>query len=142
MQGHERIKRLSNLMKNMATSNHITIVSTVEYRKLGIDEKPSNVSIAESKSLQYDATVIIHLYNDLHHKDEDSALLVHHDENGQALPRIWCKFGKNKVSGYEGREFLDLYGYAGQYRSVDLELAKKELAERMQLLKENRPSSF
>ncbi len=135
--GHERIKRLSNLMKNMTVANHITIVSTVEYRKLAVGERPTNLAIAESRALQYDASVIIHLYNDLHHSDEDSAILIHEDEEGKVLPRIWVKFGKNKVSGYEGREFLDLYGYSGQYRSVQLESAIQDQKDRKAFLQEN-----
>ena len=137
MQGHERIKRLSNLMKNMTVANHITIVSTVEYRKLALGEKPSNLAIAESRALAYDASAIIHLHNDLHYSNEDEAELLHYDDSGKALPRIWCKFGKNKISGYEGRDFLDLFGGAGQYRAVDLDTAIKELKERMEFLKEN-----
>jgi DNA primase catalytic core len=137
LQGHERVKRLSNLMKNMTVANHITIVSTVEYRKLAPGERPTNLAIAESRALAYDASAIIHLHNDLHHNDEDTAVLIHYDNDGNILPRIWVKFGKNKISGFEGREFLDLYGYAGQYRAVDLEVAKKEQAERLEFLREN-----
>jgi DNA primase catalytic core len=137
LQGHERIKRLSNLMKNMTVANHITIISTVEYRKLAAGERPTNLAIAESRALQYDASVIIHLYNDLHHTDEDSAILVHEDSDGNVLPRIWVKFGKNKVSGFEGREFLDLYGYAGQYRAVELNTAIQDQRDRKAFLAEN-----
>jgi hypothetical protein len=53
------------------------------------------------------------------------------------MPRIWCKFGKNKVSGYEGREFLDLYPSSATYRSVDLEQAIREQKERKAFLKSN-----
>lgn len=137
IQGHERIKRLSNLLKNMTVANHITIVSTVEYRKLVQGEKPTNLVIAESRALAYDATAIIHLHNELHHTDEDSCVLVHQDEEGNILPRIWVKFGKNKISGFEGREFVDLFGYAGQMRAVDVEVAIKDQKERMAFLKEN-----
>jgi hypothetical protein len=132
-----RVKRLSNIMKNITTANHVTVVATVEYRKLGKDEKPSNWALAESRSLAYDSTAIIHLYNDLHHKGEDEAKLVHKNEAGDILPRVIAKFGKNKISGYEGRVFLDLYGYAGTARAVDTETAMKELAERKEFLKEN-----
>ena len=138
--GHERVKRLSNHMKNMTVSNHITIVSTVEYRKLQAGEKPTNLAIAESRSLAYDSTVICHLHNDMHHVGEKSAVLVHRDEQGNVLPRIWCKFGKNKVSGFEGREFLDLYPSNARMRSVQLELAEQEQRERMAFLKENQES--
>jgi hypothetical protein len=84
------------------------------------------MDLAESRSLDYDAQVILHLYNELHFKGENESILIHRDKDGMVLPRLWCKFGKNKVSGWEGREFLDLFGYAGQCRSVDLDVAIKE----------------
>jgi hypothetical protein len=135
--GHERVKRLSNHMKNMTVANNITIVSTVEYRKLQQGEKPTNLAIAESRSLAYDATIICHLYNDVHHKGEKEAVLIHRTPNGNILPRIWCKFGKNKVSGYEGREFLDLYPSKARLKAVDLEIAEQDQRDRLAFLREN-----
>lgn len=135
--GAERTKRISNHVKNMTVSNRISIVATAEYKKLAPGEKPTNLAMAESRALQYDASAIIHLFNDLHHSSEEEAVLIHKDIDGQILPRIWCKFGKNKISGYEGREFLDLFGYAGQMKAVDLEMAMKEQKERIQFLKSN-----
>jgi len=134
--GHERIKRLSNHLKNMAVVNHMTIICTAEYRKLEAGEKPSNHALAESRSLSYDATAIIHLYNDLHEQGELDSCIVHLDEKGKVLPRIWCKFGKNKISGYEGRIFLDLYPAAAKFKPVNTDIAEQEQKERKQLLKE------
>jgi DNA primase catalytic core len=141
-QSNDRVKRLSNTLKNITTANHVTIVATVEYRKLGLNERPDNMALAESRSLAYDATAIIHLHNDLHHKGEEETRLLHVDEEGTILPRIWVKFGKNKISGFEGREFVDLYGYAGTARAVELDVALKEESERIEFLKENRPDRF
>jgi len=135
--GHERIKRLSNHMKNMTVANKITIISTVEYRKLQQGEKPTNLAIAESRSLAYDSNVIVHLYNDMHHKGEKESVLVHHTEDGRVLPRIWAKFGKNKVSGYEGREFLDLFPANARMKAVQLEIAEQDQRDRLAYLKEN-----
>jgi len=143
LKGHERVKRLSNHVKNMAVKNHITIICTAEYRKMFKDELPSNTAMAESRSLQYDATVIIHLYNEMHHKeDAEAATLVHINEEGEILPRIRVKFGKNKVSGYEGKEYVDLFGYAGQVKAVDKETAVREYKERVAFLKENEPNGL
>jgi len=126
LQGQERIKRLSNRVKNSATANKISIIAVAEYRKLLPGMEPDNDSLADSRSLSYDADVVIHLYNELHHKDEETAVLIHKDKYGSILPRIKCKFGKNKIAGYEGREFLDFYPASGQYRAVSLEAACKE----------------
>ena len=140
IQGHERVKRLSNHLKNMAVAHNITIISTVEYRKLQPGEKPTNLAIAESRSLAYDSNVILHLHNDMHHKGEKEAVLVHKNKEGDILPRIWCKFGKNKVSGYEGREFLDLYPANAKMCPVKLDIAEQEQRDRVTYLKQNRES--
>lgn len=135
--GHERIKRLSNHLKNMALTHHITIVSTVEYRKLQAGERPSNLAIAESRSLAYDADIIMHLHNDLHHKGENEAVLIHQDEKGNILPRIWCKFGKNKITGWTGREFMDLHPYSARFKPVETEEAEQDQRDRLAFIKEN-----
>jgi intein/homing endonuclease len=95
-----------------------------------------------SRSLQYDANIILHLTNDLHLSGENNATLLHYDAAGKALPRIRVKFGKNKVSGYEGREFLNLYPANAQLRSVDTEQAIQELKERVEYLKLNKPPKY
>jgi len=136
--GHERVKRLSNHIKNMAVSKHITVVSTVEYRKLQPGEKPTNLAIAESRSLAYDGDIIIHLYNDLHHTPANQCVLVHENEQGELLPRIWCKFGKNKVSGFEGRIFLDLFPSAAHMCPVDTKQAEEDQLARLEFIKESR----
>jgi hypothetical protein len=121
----------------MCLVNHITIISTVEYRKLQAGEKPTNQAIAESRSLAYDSDVIIHLYNDLHHSSKNECVLIHEDEDGTILPRIWCKFGKNKISGFEGRLFLDLFPSAAHMCPVDTKQAEQDQIERMEFIKES-----
>lgn len=138
--GHERVKRLSNHLKNMTVANNITVVATVEYRKLQQGEKPSNLALAESRSLAYDASVIIHLFNELHMEGEYKSVLVHEDDRGKILPRIWCKFGKNKVSGFEGRVFLDLFPSSASYRSVDTDQAEADQRNRLSFIKDNNES--
>lgn len=135
--GHEGVKRKSNHLKNLAVARHLAIIATVEYRKLQIGEMPTNLAIAESRSLAYDADTILHLHNDLHAKSEYEAILVHVDEQGRIMPRIHCKFGKNKISGFEGREFLDLHCFSGQMRGVDTAQAEADQIERMEWIEQN-----
>ena len=138
--GHERTKRLSNMLKNLTTTEHITVVATAEYTKLAHGDKPTNSSFAESRALQYDGDVLIHLYNDIHINDQDAILVHEHD--GNMLPRIWCKFGKNKISGFEGRLFLDLFPAAATLVGVDTDSAVQDQKARMEFLAENKVSKF
>jgi DNA primase catalytic core len=143
IQGHERVKRISNHVKNMTTAYHATIISTVEYTKIYDNAKPSNKNIADSRSIAYDASALIHLHNDIHTRENGAqdAILVH--QFGDALlPRIWCKFGKNKISGFEGREFLDLFPKWGTFRAVDTETAVRDQKQRLQFLRENKDNKI
>ena len=141
LNGHERTKRLCNHLKNTVTTHGITVVSTAEYRKLDPGQMGTNASLAETRSLAYDASVILHLYNELHMKPESESVLIHEHEDmfGQmkTLPRILVKFGKNKVSGFEGREFLDFYPAAATLKSIPLDIAVQDQKQRMAFLKDN-----
>jgi DNA primase catalytic core len=139
IQGHERVKRISNHVKNMATAYHSTIITTVEYKKRYEKTKPSNVDIADSRGIAYDANAILHLHNDIHSQENGAqdALLVH-EWDGELLPRIWVRFGKNKISGYEGREFIDLFPKNGLFRSVDLVAAERDQRARKQFMRDNK----
>jgi len=140
MRGHERTKRLSNYLKNMTTAHDVTVISTAEYRKLASGEMGGNTALAESRSLQYDATVILHLYNEMHQKPEEECVLVHEHEdifgNKKLLPRLQCKFGKNKVSGYIGHEYLNAYPANATLKGVPFDIAKQDCQTRRAFLKE------
>lgn len=130
--GHEKIRKTSNKLKEMTTRYDATIISTAEYRKLQPGETPDNAAISGSNALAYDANVILHLYNDLHTKGEEAAVLIHKNNN-KILPRVRCKFGKNKVAGYEDREFLDFFPASATMIPVDKEIALEE--QKIQLQK-------
>lgn len=136
MQGQERTKRLCNYIKSSCIANHATYICTAEYRKLGAGEKPSNNALAESRALRYDAEVLIHLYND-HHENGEYSSLVHYDECGNILPRIWCQIGKNKVCGTETTEYFNLFNGPAKMVHVEKEIAIKEFKEREEYLKTN-----
>lgn len=134
-QDSTRTKRLSNDLKEMCASDHITTIGTAEYKKLPAGVHPDNDALSQSKSLSYDSDVIIHLFNEHHFKGESAVYIHEYEEN--ILPRIRCKFGKNKISGYVGLEFLDLFPYHATLRATDLDQVREEKIVREQFLKEN-----
>jgi DNA primase catalytic core len=132
--GHERIKRISNHVKQMTTSYHATIISTVEYRKSQESNHiAGNQDIADSRAIEYDSSCVLHLHNDLHAR-KNNAILVHEWE-GEMLPRLIVDFGKNKISGYEGKEFLDFFPASARMFAVDKETTEKECRAREEFLK-------
>jgi len=139
LQGSDRVKKVSNYIKRLTTEYKATIISTVEYRKELVSNMPSNNSIADSRAIKYDSTVLVHIYNDAHTQDSgiQGSRLVH-EYNGELLPRVRCKFGKNKVSGFEGREFFDLFPRWGILKSIDKETALKDIKARKEFLRERK----
>jgi len=141
LQGSDRVKKVSNYIKNLTTEYKATIVSTVEYRKSYDNAMPSNDSIADSRAIKYDASAVLHLYNDAHTQDNGvSGSRMVHEYNDELLPRVRCKFGKNKISGYEDREFFDLFPRWGYMKSVDKEAALADIEARREFLKERKKS--
>lgn len=139
-QGQERVKAISNHVKNLSTAYGATLITTVEYKKIYDDSMPRNSDIADSRAIEYDSTCVLHLHNDVHVKGADKAVLVHEHE-GVNYPRVRVGFGKNKISGYEGREFLDFFPASGVMKAVDLETAEKDQLLRMGFLAEEKKNN-
>jgi hypothetical protein len=114
-----RFKAMSGKMKSLATKYHICIISTVEYPKLNQGQIPTNNNIGETAKIQYDANVILHLYNDLHEYG-DKATHFHPDIDGTKLPRLMVNFGKNKVSPYKGRQWYDFWPERANFKFADM----------------------
>lgn len=139
--GHERIKRISNHVKHLAAANDCTVITTVEYRKIYDAAVPTNADIFGSGSIEYDASAVLHLHNDIHVRGPEKATYVH-EWNGEILPRIRVDFGKNKISGYEGTEMLDFFPRSATMKAVDTETARKDYQARVQFLRERRTSTM
>jgi DNA primase catalytic core len=129
-----RFKTLSNHMKGVAVKYHIAVIATVEYVKLPPGIIPNNNNIAETRAIIYDASFIGHLYNDLHEMSR-SAICVHRTKDGDLLPRIRLGIGKNKITDFKDRVFLDFYPASGMFRCVATSIAEDEMVERRKLLK-------
>lgn len=136
-----RFKTLSNAVKNAATRMHACIIATAEYTKIPSGTVPQNNNLAETRALQFDANLICHIYNDLHETGSERALLVHEQRNkytemNELLPRIRFEVGKNKITAFKDRLFLDLYPESGVYRHVPQVQAIDDQKSRRRLLRE------
>lgn len=131
-----RFKALSNHMKETATRHHVCIVSTVEYTKLPPRTVPNNNNIAETRAIIYDASFIGHLYNDLHECGDENIAVCRHEHNGEILPRIALGIGKNKITDFKGRIFLDMFPSSGIFRAVPTLVGEEEMRQRMAELRQ------
>jgi DNA primase catalytic core len=125
-----RFKGLSNRVKDTATRHHVCIVATVEYTKLPPGVIPHNGNIAETRALMYDANFIGHLYNDVHERGQ-GAICMHRHEN-QVLPRLRLGIGKNKITEFKGRVFLDFFPASGMFKYIPSDTAEDDMRQRMQ----------
>lgn len=125
-----RFKNLSNATKDLAKREGIGIWATMEYNKATGQERPTNNSIAESIAMEYDANIIIHVYNELHNKRDDAELyFMRVDAEGRRYraPRIELIFGKNKVSSFKGRLYFDFYTEQSRYVPVAASVVEADM---------------
>ena len=98
-------------MKNLATKHHISIITTIEYRKTQVGRKAANEDISETKQIEYDANIIAHLHNEVHEKGDD-AVKFHTglvEGNPVRMPIIELNIGKNKVSGFKNKLWFEFH---------------------------------
>lgn len=126
-----RFKKLSTATKDIAKEFEIPIWATMEYNKAGTwDGKPTNNSIAESIAMEYDANVIIHVYNELHVKREEADVFFRRKDkydNMYAAPRIELIFGKNKINEFKGSLFMDFYAEQSKFEAVPTSVAIQDM---------------
>lgn len=119
--GREKFQTLSHEMKAMVVEFNATIVSTVEYTKMPMNERPNNNNIAESNSLVYDSNLIMHGWNELHGLRE-KALAYHIDEHGYKRPIVVWGVGKNKIASFKG----DIYTRSWPEKAFFVEITEQE----------------
>jgi DNA primase catalytic core len=136
-----RFKKLSNATKDMAKKYDIPVWCTMEYNKTVGTGRPTNNSISESIAMEYDANLIMHLYNDLHVKnqlgEDPEVYFTRNDGNGNIIksPRIEAIIGKNKLNSFKGSLYFDFYADQSRMHPVsaiqvrqDIDTAKKRAA--------------
>lgn len=123
--GAEKARALSDLAKRIAVINDATVIATVEYTKMEAGVRPNNQNIADSRGFVYDCNAILHLYNDLHERGDMAKVFFMHE--GIKHPRIEVIFGKNKISSYKGKAYLDFYAGSSILKNVPLEVAEEHL---------------
>ncbi len=135
----DRVGRQIKYGKRICEINKALGIFTAEYRKLSDPGKAgTDDDLADSRALSYAPHLTLHLFNDLDHKGDEKAILVHR-YNGSIMPRVALNIGKNKITSAKGnnRLALDFYPAAALFETVPLEQAKRdekarktELAER------------
>lgn len=125
---NERLAATTREFKRILQRHRCTAITTVEYTKLPPAVRPSNHNIYGSVQFEYEADVIIHLYNQLHGLGAD-ATLYHFGANGQQLPTVELIFGKNKINDFKGIHYLDMHPEQGRYTWISpMEVERRRAA--------------
>lgn len=143
--GHDdsrvKTKSISALMKSYTTKYNITNICTVEMTKDGMYEKPTDArTISEAAGLQFDANLIIYLWNEINTKREAADLvfegteLSYFPESGYVhkpviKPIIEALILKNKLSAYKGSLYFRFHPELAIYDDFPIAEAKRLLAK-------------
>lgn len=135
-----RFKQMSEAVKNITLRHHCCFIASVEYTKLAPGIKPTNYNVAESGQIEYDASAIIHLYNDVA-DNPHSFTVCHEDINWESrkcyLPRVELMVGKNKISEVKKSFFLDFWPASSDFRSIDQKIVLKQAKEMKETKRDN-----
>lgn len=128
-----RFKQMSEAVKSITLRHRCCVVSSIEYTKLPPGVKPTNHNIGESGQIEYDASAIIHIYNEVADKPTEYTV-CHQDTNWQGemqdLPRNEFIIGKNKVSEIKKSFFLDFWPASSDFRNVNQQKVLEEAKDR------------
>ena len=106
-------------LKNLSKQLNIPIWMIAEYHKLQPGTRPTNNHLAETVKLEYEADVIMHLYNELH----DLGIEAKHyfNYNGKKMPIVEAIFGKNKINDFKDTVWMKFYPEFGRHETVTRE---------------------
>ena len=106
-------------LKNLSKQLNIPIWMIAEYHKLQPGTRPTNNHLAETVKLEYEADVIMHLYNELH--DLGIEAKHHFNYGGKKMPIVEAIFGKNKINDFKDTVWMKFYPEFGRHETVTRE---------------------
>jgi DNA primase catalytic core len=126
-QAHLAWKEYSGQLKQESVTSACSIGGTLEYNsdktKRGKDNRPTNESLAETRSFRYDTNFLLHLYNHMHYFAVDSpwyhTTKYNWEDRPIKMPTIEGIIGKNKISGDKTTHYLDFYPDQSYFKYVE-----------------------
>jgi len=115
---HNRLRETSAAFKRILKQNQVMGIMTQEYTKLKPDTKPCYNDLKGSSGIPHDANIIMHLYNDMHARQQNTEFF-HLDKDGNKLPTVEWIFEKSKVNKFKGRSlYIDMIPHKAQFQIV------------------------
>lgn len=130
-----RFKNIIDFMKiYLAQKLGTTVLTTVEYTKLGPNDRPINDSIAETKAIMYRTDFIGHLYSPGGAVTETNPDYFHRLGNGKKAPIVELIIGKNKISGVKDSFFLKFFPEQSHFNDISKREVEEVVAQNRQEL--------
>lgn len=131
---NKRMKLLGGQLKNFTIQEDMTSFVTVEYKKSGENQSHGyqalNQMVSGTKALEYDASWIGHLLNDMHvNPDTTDMYFSEKAFAGGVIPRehrlpiITLRTGKNKITQYKG----DSHYFFVPHKAMFIEMHRNNL---------------
>lgn len=144
----ERVKYISSMIKSYTTKYSCVALCSVEMTKANMYERVSDCNaIAETAALQYDANLIIFLWNDIAAKREQAKQFFTYDSleyienHGYVVkpiigPVVEAIFLKNKISNFKGSLFFKFYPTTSYFEDISHNEASRLLSSNASSKKE------
>lgn len=105
MTSNEKADEVARTIKEWSIELGLIILASMHLRKLNGNRRPTRDDLKDSNTLEYEASVIWLLFNDVS-KNKQAAKIYHRNsEDAEKEPVIEMDWSKNKVSSYKGRTF-------------------------------------
>ena len=136
------MKYISGQLKTYTTKYGCVVIATVELNKAAIENKPTSTNcLADSRALQYDANLIVYLWNEIHSKRDSADERfkfnyntieyqpgVGHVYETKEGPIIEAMFLKNKLSEFKGSLYYKLFPEFSKFEDISIVDSKVKFA--------------
>ena len=126
MEERIRYKRMSGHIKLLSEKYNVAFVATMEYTKIEEGTQPSNTRLAESSQMEYDLSVILHVYNQLKDIGTDRTKLVIDPKAEVPIPVVEIKVGKNKQGSFADSLFYKFTTEMGKFEEMPRKLVRDQ----------------
>jgi len=146
MEGRHKFRAMSSLMKSYTTRYDCSLFCTVEMTKQDMYTKPTNASgISEAAALQFDANLIIYLWNEMNCEREeadltfDSKVPEFYPDDGYVYktvkkPIIEALILKNKLSEFKDSLYFKFHPELALYD----EISRDDVREILEVAEQNK----
>lgn len=115
-----RFKKMSNLIKNLSEKYWVAMLATMEYTKLPVGQRPENSDLSETAQMEYDLSVIMHVYNELKDLGPEKTKLVTINQQGTSEaerdPIVTVRVGKNKQAVFSDNLYFYFRPTIGKFQ--------------------------